>query len=110
RPTLQQLATALLDRRHELVRNGAADDGVEEAEIEIGIVAAVVDAELLEAVLDGELGKEVVLVLDPLILERIDAQVDLAELTTSAGLLLVPIIRLALGGDGLAIGNLRLVR
>src|SRR5262249_13759021 len=106
RSALQQLATALLDRRYKLVGDRAADDGVEEAEVEIRVVATVVHAELLEALLDGELGEEILLALDALILERINAQMDLAELTASTGLLFVAIIRLAIGRDGLAVGDL----
>src|SRR5262245_61163839 len=96
---LQQLAATLLDRRHELVGDRAADNGVEEAEVEVGVVAAVVHPEFLEALLDGELAEEILLAFDALVLERVDAQVHLAELAAPPGLLLVAIIRLAIGRD-----------
>jgi hypothetical protein len=41
---------------------------------------------------------------------RLDAQPDLAELAGAAGLLLVPVMALGLGGDGLAVGDARRVR
>jgi hypothetical protein len=43
------------------------------------------------------------------LLARLDAQPDLAELAGAAGLLLVPVVALGLGGDGLAVGDARRV-
>ena len=41
--------------------------------------------------------------------QRIDAQVDFAELAAAAGLLLVPVVGFGVGGDRLAIRDLGLV-
>ena len=83
RAALQQLLAALLDRRHELVRNRAADDGVDEAEVVLRVVVAVIRAQLLELRLVGELCEELLLAVD-LARQRVDAQMDLAELAAAA--------------------------
>jgi len=86
RPAVEQFLAALLDRRQELGRDRAADDVVDECEVVLRLVVG--RAHLLEPRLVRELRFELLLTLD-LARQRVDAQVDLAELPPAAGLLLV---------------------
>ena len=60
-------------------------------------------------VLVGELLEQLLLAVDARAWQRVDAQVDLAELAAAAGLLLVAVVGLGLGRDRLAVGDLRLL-
>src|SRR5262245_15317248 len=79
RAARQKLLAALLDGRHELVGNSAADDGVDETEVVRLVVVTVIEAQLLELILSGVVGEELLRRRD-FARQRIDAQVDLAEL------------------------------
>ena len=95
------LQEALLDRRHEVAGDRAADDRVDPQEIVLRVIVRAL--EVREPLLGGELlGRRA-------FGERIHADVDFAELARAARLLLVAVAALGVGLDRFAVGNLRLL-